>query len=162
MKGDDRFVGQMRLLWLVKGDDVDEESFGNLRQPHSNVRQYPDGHSRHLHIYVQSVVVQLIQQITQIVLIGKQAKDPDFNIFDVGWLIYLAVEVFEVFLVVDLPVHVLDHILDVLEDNEGRLESAGVFAWGHQSQQGRLYLLHDLLVQFLFVLGQLQNYFDWP
>ena len=109
----------MLLLRIVKTHQVYHQRLRHIRQPQRNIRQHLYRLHRNLHVHIIRVLIQLIQHVPQIVLIGQHAQNIDLNVLDIRWFVIFAIKVLEVLFVLALAVHVPDHVFDVLQDNEG-------------------------------------------
>lgn len=147
----------MRLFGLVKGGDVYEESFGHFCETECDIDKHFHRASCHLVIVVVGIFVKLVEKIPEVELVGQQSKDSDLDGLDVGRFVDSAVEILEVQLVAPLPSHVLNHILNVLQHNEGNLETTFALVAAHECQQRCLGLFDDVIEQLLLLAGKLQD-----
>ena len=145
----------MRFSWFIVRVDVDEQCLAHLGQPQSDIGESLHWFLGHFDIDIGGVVIEFVEEIPEIVLIGKFSEYLDLDALDVGGLLWLAVEIFEVLLEVLLAVHVDDHVFDVLEHHEHRLIAARVLVAGHEGDEGSFDLLDDGLVELLLPFGKL-------
>lgn len=99
------FVGEVGFVQFIEGVDVNKQSFADFGKSQSYVCEYLDCFSGHLEVYVCSVIVKFVEQISQVVLVGQFTHNSDFDGFDVGGFVEFAVEVLEVFFEVAFASH---------------------------------------------------------
>ena len=78
MEAEHGFVGEVILTQFVVGIYVDEEGFADFWQVECDVGEGLNGSSGHLDIDIGGIIIELIEQITQIILIGKLSKNFNF------------------------------------------------------------------------------------
>lgn len=121
----------MRFLSFIERDEAGKQSLGNLGDGNSNLGQDLHRLSGDFDITIWDVFVELIEHVSQIHLIGELAEDFNFNVFYVGGLVYLAVEVFEVFLIELFPIHMTNHVLNMFQNHIHCFEGPGAFIRAH-------------------------------
>lgn len=121
-------------MWLVHpvvGIQVDQQSLADFRQSQGDIRQDSDRLASHFEVDISSIVIELIKEVSQVVLIGEFSQYFNLDVLDIGRLIHFAIEVLEILLEILLAVHVQDDVFDVLQDNVHGLIRSGVLVSAH-------------------------------
>ena len=153
-------VHQMHLVRLVKLQDTFSQSSRDILQFQRYRRQTLYRFPARLFVRVISILVDLIQHISQVILPGELSQYLQLDFSKIRWFVSSEVEVFEIVFEAGFTFHVDDDIEDVLEDDVGGLEGAVVVGGSHQGEQGRFDSLDNLGEEVLLGQSVLQEDLD--
>lgn len=124
-------IDQMLLLSVIKTNQVDHQSLWNFWQSQAYLCQDMNSLSGNFNINIVGILIELIEHIPEIELIGQHSQNLDLNVFYISRLFNLAIEILEILFILTLSVHVLNDVLDVLKNDESCFIGSVAFTSAH-------------------------------
>lgn len=65
-----------------------------------------------------SILIKLVEHVTEIKLISKHTKYSNFDIFNKGGLINFTIEILKIFFILTFTIHIFNNILNMFQNNK--------------------------------------------